>query len=66
MRAELSLSDNHNEITMNFTYNYIDDPINECVFGNITWKISHYNDSPAHWIHTENPCINIYLSINKL
>lgn len=58
MKAELSLSEEHNEVTMNFTYSFIDDPINESVFGNITWKIPYDNESPAHWVHAEFPCNN--------
>lgn len=57
MRAEFSLSkENVNEVTMNFTYNFIDDPINEMIVGNITWKIPLQHDSLAHWVHAEFPC----------
>lgn len=55
MRADLSVQYDNFEITMNFTYNFVDDPINERLFGNITWKIPS-PELPAHWVHAENPC----------
>lgn len=55
MRAELSVSPENAEVTMNFTYSFTDDPINELLVGNITWKIPS-SDSPAHWMHAEFPC----------
>lgn len=63
MRAELSVSPESAEVTMNFTYSFTDDPINELLVGNITWKIPS-PDLPAHWVHAEFPCkyINIYLT----
>ena len=57
MRAELSLHQVTAEVTMNFTYSYTDDPYNEQLAGNITWKIPS-SESPAHWIHAEVPCKN--------
>ncbi|XP_015114540.1 uncharacterized protein LOC107039446 isoform X1 [Diachasma alloeum] len=60
MRAELFLSEDNAEITMNFTYSFVDDPINEKVFGNITWKIPQYHESPAHWVHAEFPYEGVY------
>jgi len=63
MRAELSVSPENAEVTMNFTYSFTDDPINELLVGNITWKIPS-PDLPAHWMHAELPCkhIAIYLA----
>jgi hypothetical protein len=55
MRAELSVSPENAEVTMNFTYSFTDDPINELLVGNITWKIPS-SDLPAHWVHAEFPC----------
>ena len=55
MKAELSISSENTEITMNFTYSFVDDPINEQLMGNITWKIPS-PDMPAHWVHAEAPC----------
>lgn len=40
---------------MNFTYSFTDDPINEQLVGNITWKIPS-PELPAHWVHAEYPC----------
>lgn len=42
-------------ITMNFTYNFIDDPINEELTGNLTWVIPDISQ-PAHWTHSEDIC----------
>lgn len=55
MRAELSISPESTEVTMNFTYSFTDDPINEQLVGNITWKIPS-PELPAHWVHAEYPC----------
>lgn len=63
MRAELSVSPENAEVTMNFTYSFTDDPINELLVGNITWKIPS-PDLPAHWMHAELPCK--HLSRNNL
>lgn len=54
MRAELSLRPEEAEVTMNFTYSFVDDPLNEQLLGNITWKIPSA-DVPAHWVHAEEP-----------
>ncbi|XP_015172593.1 PREDICTED: apolipoprotein D [Polistes dominula] len=59
MRAELSVSSESAEVTMNFTYSFTDDPINEQLVGNITWKIPS-PEFPAHWVHAEFPYEEIY------
>ncbi|KAL6422404.1 hypothetical protein ACFW04_010619 [Cataglyphis niger] len=59
MRAELLVSPENAEVTMNFTYSFTDDPINELLVGNITWKIPS-SDLPAHWVHAEFPYEGIY------
>ncbi|KYM98756.1 PREDICTED: apolipoprotein D [Cyphomyrmex costatus] len=59
MRAELSVSPENAEVTMNFTYSFTDDPINELLVGNITWKIPS-PDLPAHWMHAELPYEGVY------
>ncbi|XP_066591335.1 apolipoprotein D [Prorops nasuta] len=59
MRAVLSVSPENAEVTMNFTYIFTDDPINEQLVGNITWKIPS-PDVPAHWIHAEYPYEGVY------
>ncbi|XP_020278659.1 apolipoprotein D [Pseudomyrmex gracilis] len=60
MRAELSVSPENAEVTMNFTYSFTDDPINELLVGNITWKIPSPDSSPAHWVHAEFPYEGVY------
>ncbi|CAK9813287.1 Apolipoprotein D [Anthophora plagiata] len=59
MRAELSISPESTEVTMNFTYSFTDDPINEQLVGNITWKIPSH-ELPAHWVHAEYPYEGVY------
>ncbi|KAK1134563.1 hypothetical protein K0M31_007345 [Melipona bicolor] len=59
MRAELSISSESTEVTMNFTYSFTDDPINEQLVGNITWKIPS-PELPAHWVHAEYPYEGVY------
>ncbi|KAG7211674.1 hypothetical protein KM043_010925 [Ampulex compressa] len=59
MRAELSVSHESAEVTMNFTYSFTDDPINEQLVGNITWKIPS-SELPAHWVHAEYPYEGVY------
>ncbi|XP_012283151.1 apolipoprotein D [Orussus abietinus] len=59
MRAELSVSSEKAEVTMNFTYSFTDDPINEQLVGNITWKVPSAV-APAHWIHAEYPYEGVY------
>ncbi|XP_058791158.1 apolipoprotein D [Phymastichus coffea] len=59
MRAELSVQPDNAEVTMNFTYSFVDDPMNEQLFGNITWKIPEA-EAPAHWLHAEVPYEGIY------
>lgn len=61
MKAELSVSSENDEVTMNFTYSFVDDPINEQLIGNITWKIPS-PDLPAHWVHAEEPCKNFLIN----
>lgn len=53
MRAEFTLTDE--EVNMNFTYSFTDDPINELLIGNITWIIPNPIE-PAHWVHSEDTC----------
>ncbi|XP_014225625.1 apolipoprotein D [Trichogramma pretiosum] len=59
MRAELSVMPESAEVTMNFTYSFADDPINEQLVGNITWTIPA-PESPAHWVHAEKPYEGVY------
>lgn len=40
---------------MNFTYIFINDPLNEALLGNITWQIPDMT-TPAHWVHAELSC----------
>lgn len=40
---------------MNFTYIYADDPDNDILSGNITWRIPD-TQQPAHWVHAERIC----------
>lgn len=55
MRAEFTMSPMFIDVTMNFTYSFTDDPINEQLFGNITWTIPDHG-IPSHWTHSENIC----------
>lgn len=55
MRAEFSVSPSKLSVTMNFTFSYTDDPLNEKLIGNITWDIPDVHQ-PAHWIHQEDIC----------
>lgn len=50
---------------MNFTYSFTDDPINEQLVGNITWKIPS-PELPAHWVHAEYPCKCLVKNSNGL
>lgn len=59
MRAEFTMSPVLIDVTMNFTYSFTDDPINEQLFGNITWTIPDRN-IPSHWTHSENICKFIF------
>lgn len=43
------------QVTMNFTYDYSEDPLKEDLVGNITWIIPDF-DAPAHWLHKEAIC----------
>lgn len=57
MRAEFSMTSILQDVTMNFTYSFTDDPLNEQLFGNITWTIPNPGE-PSHWIHSEDTCNN--------
>ncbi|XP_014217063.1 apolipoprotein D [Copidosoma floridanum] len=59
MRADLSVVSGNAEVTMNFTYSFTDDPLNEQLVGNITWNIPSH-DLPAHWVHAEVPYEGVY------
>ncbi|KAK9702940.1 hypothetical protein QE152_g29633 [Popillia japonica] len=59
MRAEFTMSPVLIDVTMNFTYSFTDDPINEQLFGNITWTIPDRN-IPSHWTHSENIYEGVY------
>ncbi|KAL1509857.1 hypothetical protein ABEB36_004532 [Hypothenemus hampei] len=58
MRADFTMS-SLEVITMNFTYSFTDDPLNEQLLGNITWIIPNRAE-PAHWIHSEDTYEGIY------
>lgn len=53
MKADFTVS--QFEVSMNFSYSFTDDPLNEELFGNITWKIPNPSQ-PAHWTHSEDTC----------
>lgn len=55
MRAKFTMSPHRLDITMNFTYSFTDDPLNEMILGNITWNIPDPAE-PAHWTHSEDIC----------
>lgn len=55
MKAEFTSSNFPFEVTMNFTYSFTDDPLNEKLFGNITWTIPNPS-IPSHWTHSEDSC----------
>lgn len=48
------------QIVMNFTYQFADDPANELLQGNITWKVPDIA-MPSHWVHAEDPCMILLL-----
>ncbi|KAL7029311.1 hypothetical protein ACKWTF_006183 [Chironomus riparius] len=58
MKGNLEMSDNK-DITMKFTYFFINDPNNELMSGNITWYIPNFNDV-SHWIHAEGFYEGVY------
>ncbi|XP_050293472.1 apolipoprotein D [Anthonomus grandis grandis] len=58
MRAEFTMSSS-DVITMNFTYSFTDDPLNEQLIGNITWIIPNPAE-PAHWTHSEDTYEGVY------
>lgn len=55
MRAEFTMSPMLVDVTMNFTYSFTDDPLNEQLVGNITWTVPN-PEEPAHWTHSEDTC----------
>ncbi len=55
MRTTFYLSPEEKEMTMNFTFSYIDDPDKERLHGNITWRIPDLR-YPSHWVHSERTC----------
>lgn len=55
MRAILSMPTEGMEVEMNVTYSFLDDPDNDILSGNITWRIPDPSQ-PAHWIHEEDTC----------
>ncbi|KAF5291965.1 hypothetical protein FQR65_LT11365 [Abscondita terminalis] len=59
MRAKFTMSAVNMDITMNFTYSFTDDPLNEELGGNITWIIPDPSQ-PAHWKHAEVTYEGIY------
>ncbi|XP_050532778.1 uncharacterized protein LOC126900841 [Daktulosphaira vitifoliae] len=59
MRSTFNLSPDVPELSMNFTYSYMDDPENEQLSGNITWHIPDIGQ-PGHWIHMETPYEGVY------
>lgn len=61
MRTIFSLSADLPEISMNmnFTFTFKDDPDNEHLCGNITWRIPD-SQRPSHWVHSENICEYAY------
>ncbi|XP_077285318.1 lipocalin/cytosolic fatty acid-binding protein Karl [Arctopsyche grandis] len=66
MRAEFTEDDSISsafkhmiQITMNFTYIFINDPLNEILLGNITWQVPDHA-TPAHWVHAEDTYEGIY------
>ncbi|VEN61724.1 unnamed protein product [Callosobruchus maculatus] len=58
MRAEFTMS-TMDDVTMNFTYGFTDDPVNEILMGNITWIIPNPAE-PSHWTHSEDTYEGIY------
>ncbi|XP_017772896.1 PREDICTED: apolipoprotein D [Nicrophorus vespilloides] len=59
MQAEFTMSVPFIDVTMNFTYSFTDDPLNEQLLGNITWSIPN-PAQPAHWSHSEDTYEGIY------
>lgn len=60
MQAVFTMSPFPLEITMNFTYSFTDDPLNEKLFGNITWTIPDPS-LHAHWTHSEDICKEFFI-----
>lgn len=66
MRTNFYLSPTDPEISMNFTFSFTDDPENEQLYGNITWRIPN-GQQPSHWVHSEDPCtIHSFFLLNKI
>lgn len=59
MRADFTMSKQLLDVTMNFTYSFTDDPLNEQLIGNITWNIPDM-EQPAHWTHSEDTYEGVY------
>lgn len=56
MRSSFSLAEQDiMHVTMNFSYNYAEDPTKQPLYGNISWYIPNMA-VPAHWMHTEYIC----------
>ncbi|XP_044761467.1 uncharacterized protein LOC123318791 [Coccinella septempunctata] len=58
MRAEFTTT-TLQDVTMNFTYSFTDDPLNEILIGNITWTIPNPGRS-SHWVHSEDTYEGVY------
>lgn len=59
MRAVFSMPTEGLEVEMNVTYSFSDDPDNDILSGNITWRIPQPAE-PAHWVHEEDTYEGIY------
>jgi len=59
MRAEFTMDHDLETVTMNFTYSFTDDPINEQLMGNISWEIPDKGDM-SHWTHSEDIYEGVY------
>lgn len=55
MRALFTQSPQANEVSLHFTYSFMDDPDDEVLGGNITWAIPDMADL-GHWVHAEQSC----------
>ncbi|CAG9857166.1 unnamed protein product [Phyllotreta striolata] len=58
MRAEFTMASFEN-VNMNFTYSFVDDPLNELLMGNISWVMPNAGE-PAHWVHSEDTYEGVY------
>lgn len=59
MRAEFTMAPFMVDVTMNFTYSFTDDPLNEQLIGNITWVVPN-PAVPSHWTHSEDTCLYFF------